>query len=86
MNKYEHEGVVYVEPETAQDVTDEILEIAEDVHDSYFDDESPIDWEDFIDRMVKQGYLKDGTKLEFETYDNPAISKIKKHIREYRRA
>jgi hypothetical protein len=81
----EYKGVTYVSPETAADVTDEMLEMAEDISESWFGDEERIDWEEFIDRLCSQGYLKDGTKLDFEEYDNAAINKIKKHIREYRR-
>lgn len=85
MKRYEHNGMTYVEPETAADVTEEMLGLAEDTHDSWFDDGEPIDWEEFIDRLCKSGYLADGTRLEFETYESPAINKIKKHVRAYRR-
>ena len=81
----EHKGVTYVSPETAADVTEEILQLAEEISESWFGDDERIDWEDFIDRLCNEGYLKDGTKLDFEEYDNAAINKIKKHIREYRR-
>lgn len=84
MKRYEHDGVTYVEPQTAGEVTDEMLALAEETHDSWFDDGGPIDWDEFIDRMVGYGYLSDGTRLEFDTYDNPAIRKIKRHVREYR--
>jgi hypothetical protein len=81
----EYKGVTYVSPETAADVTDEILSLAEDTAESWFSNEERIDWEEFIDRLCNEGYLKDGTRLEFEEYDNAAINKIKKHVREYRR-
>lgn len=85
MKEYEDAGIRYVEPETANDVTPEMLTLAESIYDGYFDDEERIDWEEFVDRLVKEGYLADGRQLEFETYDSPAISKIRRHIREYRR-
>jgi hypothetical protein len=85
MNIYEFEGVTYVEPVEVSDVTEEILRLAEETHDSYFDDEAKIDWEEFLDRLVSDGYLADGTRLEFDTYDNPAVRKIQKHVREWRR-
>lgn len=78
-------GITYISPETASDVTEEILLIAEEISDSWFDADERIDWESFIDRLCKWGDLKDGTKLDFEEYNNEAINKIKKHIREYRR-
>lgn len=81
----EHDGVTYVSPETAEDVTEEILQIAEETYDGWFDDDQPIDWEEFIDRMCKEGYLSDETRLEFEEYDNPAVRKIQRHVRAYRR-
>lgn len=80
-----HDGVTYVSPETADDVTDEMLTIAESISDGYFPEEERIDWEEFIDRMCGEGYLDDGTRLEFEVYDNPAIDKIKRHVRNYRK-
>lgn len=85
MKRYEVEGQVYVEPETAAEVTEEILTLAEGTYDGWFDDEEKIDWEEFVDRLVKEGYLADGSHLEFDTYDSPAIRKIQRHIREYRR-
>lgn len=85
MKRYEHAGQVYVEPETAVEVTDEMLSLAEDTC-TWFDDDAPIDWEEFIDRLSEEGYLADGSRLDFETYDSPAINKIKRHVREYRRA
>lgn len=84
MKTYVHDGVTYVEPHDAADVTDEILRLAEEVYDGWFDDDEPIDWEEFIDRLCKMGYLADDTRLEFDTYDCPAVSKIKRHIRNYR--
>jgi 3-hydroxyacyl-CoA dehydrogenase len=80
------DGQTFVSPEVAEDVSDEMLTLAEQVCDGYFDDDERIDWEEFIDRMCKEGYLDDGTRLEFQEYDNPAISKIKRHVRNYRSA
>jgi len=85
MKRTTFDGVIYVAPDEASDVTDEMLNLAEETHDGYFDADKPLDWEDFIDRLCKEGYLSDGTRIEFEVYDNPAIRKIKKHVRAYRR-
>lgn len=84
MNTYVDNGVTYVEPHDAADVTDEMLGLAEEVYDGWFDSDEAIDWEEFIDRLCNMGYLADGTKLEFDTYDCPAVNKIKRHIRNYR--
>jgi hypothetical protein len=78
-------GVIYVAPEESSDITPEILRLAEETHNSYFDDGKPIEWDDFIDRLCSEGYLSDGTRLDFDTYDNAAVRKIQKHVRAYRR-
>lgn len=79
------DGQVFVSLETAGEVTEEILAIAEETYDGWFDDDQSIDWEEFIDRMCAEGYLADGSRLEFEEYDNAAIRKIQRHIRAYRK-
>lgn len=71
------------EPKEAKDVTPELIKMAEEVSDYWFTEDGPIDWEDFIDRlsvvMDQEGWV------EFREYDSPAIRKIQRHIREYRR-
>lgn len=84
MKSYELDGVLYIEPESAQEVTEEMLRIAEETFDGYFESDERIDWEEFIDRMVAYGYLADDARLEFSVYDSPAIRKIQKHVRRYR--
>ena len=71
---------------TAKDVTPEILAVAEDVFDGWFDNDEPIDWEDFIDRLADPSGLNDkgAGAFDFDHYDNPAVQKIKRHIRKYR--
>lgn len=67
----------------ADEVTPEILEVAETTDEWYSD--QPIEWEDFIDRMDGT-ILRDGTVLDMgPTIDSPAIRKIKRHIRDLRR-
>lgn len=84
MKRWDLDGVTYVQPETAGEVSEEMLTLAEETFTDWFDTGEPVDWAEFIDRMLSYGYLSDGTRLEFDTYDSPAIRKIKRHVREYR--
>lgn len=69
----------------ANDVTENVLESAEKVYDGWFADADRIDWDDFIFRLENRG-LEDGTELDFgDSILTPAIEKIKRHIRTYRR-
>lgn len=72
--------------EDAEDVTPEILEVAEETFDGWFDNDGPIDWEDFLDRMADPyGYNDKGAPaFDFEEVDNPAIRKIQRHVRKYK--
>lgn len=76
-------GVTYRYPTEAADVTPEMLTMAEDIYDGWFDGDERIDWEEFFDRMAKWSLLED-PPWEFDEYDNGAIRKIQKHIRAYR--
>lgn len=67
---------------TAEDVTPEILAAAEEVESGWFGDR-PIDWDDFIDRLCAE-YGGDDS-FDIDQYDNPAIRKIQRHIRQMRR-
>lgn len=70
--------------ESAEDVTQEILDIAQDVEEGWFGDEPKIDWESFLDRMDGTT-LASGFELDLgNDADSPAIRKIKAHIRELR--
>jgi hypothetical protein len=71
---------------TADDVTPAILEAAEANADAWFSDEDgPIDWEEFIDKMADpEGYGNAG-KFDFDFMDSPAVQKIQKHVRAYRK-
>lgn len=64
---------------TEQDVTDEILEMAEETVD-WFDDEPTMPTEEFIDRMFRHT-----TSVDIEDYDNEAARKIMRHARKIRR-
>lgn len=73
---------------TAEDVTAEHLTWAERVSDVYFPDEdAKIDWEEFVDQYADpNGYNDAGVPaFDIDEYDNPAIRKIQKHVRAYRR-
>lgn len=67
----------------AEDVTDRVLELAEEVYDGWFDGEDRINWEEFLDRLCRWGLLEP-EPWEFEQYDTPAERKIRRHIKEYR--
>jgi len=64
---------------TADDVTPEILEAAEQTSEWF---EGRIEWDEFIDKLATTYGPPD---WDIEEYDNPAIRKIKRHVREYRR-
>lgn len=69
---------------TAEDVTDEILEIAVNITDGFYAGDS-IDWLDVWDRMDNVE-LTDGTRLDVgEDVDTPALRKIKNQVRHLRR-
>jgi hypothetical protein len=71
------------EVRTAEDVTDEVLEIVQGIVEGWYD-ERPIDWEDVWDRMEKS-VLDDGRGIDMgEDLGSPAILKIKKEIRKWR--
>jgi hypothetical protein len=78
------EGTVFFYPTEAADITPKMLELAEEVNDSWFDSDEPIDWEEFIDRLCQWSVMQE-PKWEFDDYCNPAVEKIKRHIRAYRR-
>ena len=79
------DGKTYHYPTEASDITPEILTMAEEVYDGWFDGDEPIDWEEFLDRMA--GYsLQEDPPWEFDSTDNAAVRKVKRHIREYRRS
>jgi hypothetical protein len=65
--------------QSANSVTAVVLANAEYVVDGWYP-EGPIDWDDFIDRLVA------GTDYDIEDMDSPAVRKIQRHIREYRRS
>lgn len=77
----------YVILTTREDVSEEVLRVAEDIFDGWFSDAARIDWQDFLDRM-------DGTHLDGhggreldlgDQADSPAIRTIKAHINRIRR-
>lgn len=76
---------VYVEVVTVEQVTDEILTAAEDIHNGWYASETRVDWTDLWDRL-------DGTTLDSGAIvdlggdmGSPAILRIKKHIKAYRK-
>lgn len=67
----------------ADEVTDEILEAAQEVYNGWFAKGSRINWVDFLDRL--DGIpLEGGGKLNLAgSLVSPAIKRIQAHIREY---
>lgn len=78
--KQTSDGMVYHVLEDAADVTPEVLDDAAEILDGWFSNDEWIDWEDFIDRLAKRG-SHSTPPYDFEEYDNPAVSKIKRHVR-----
>jgi hypothetical protein len=71
------------EVRTAEDVTDEVLEIVQGIVEGWYD-EGRIDWEDVWDRMEKS-VLDDGRGIDMgDDLGSPAIKKIKSEIRKWR--
>jgi hypothetical protein len=73
-------GQRYRQLVSVDDVDQSVLDAAESVLDGWFADQERIDWEEFIDRLEK--YLPDN--YEIPEYDNPAVRKIQRHIRQLR--
>lgn len=61
------------------DVTPTILEAAESIADGWYSDR-PIEWDDFLYRLELHGEVDLGTSMT-----SPAIKKIQRHIRAYRK-
>jgi len=74
-----NDGQRYRQLVSADDVDDVVLKAAEETAEWFVD--RPIDWEEFLDRM-EESYLPDD--YEIPSLDNPAVRKIKRHIREIR--
>jgi len=68
----------------SSDVTPEILNDAEEVYSGWFADELRIDWDEFIDRLGDKFGPYGNPPYDFEEYDNPAVRKIQRHVRELR--
>jgi len=75
--------VSYTRVHGADDVTDEIIGIAQSVYAGWYGDGQRIDWEDLIDR-VDGAELGHGTRLDLgDAMDSPASKKIKSEMRSY---
>lgn len=65
------------------DVTDEVLRMAEETFESWFDDDQPIDWDGdgygFWARLESDHEIELGPQI-----DTPAMRKIQRHVRKYR--
>ena len=71
----------------ASDVTQEVLEVAENLFCDWFDDGGPIDWERYWERFEDYELpSKKDTRFDFgPQLDTPAMRKIQKHIRAYKK-
>ncbi|WP_274916813.1 hypothetical protein [Streptomyces sp. WZ-12] len=68
---------------TAEDVTEEILEIVQGIVEGWYN-EGPVDWENVWDRMEKYS-LEDGRGIDMGgDLSSPAIRKIQREIRKWR--
>ena len=63
---------------TSNDITEDVLRQAEEIHDGWFDNDEPIDWENFWDRLEMWGY-------SISDLTSPAAQKIQRHIRKFRK-
>jgi hypothetical protein len=68
---------------TTDDVTESILRIAEQVFEDWFDFDEPIDWDD--DSYGFWTRMEDHDIDLGEQLDTPAMRKIQRHIRKYRK-
>lgn len=80
----------YTEIRTADDVTEEVIQIALDIADGWYQT-GRIDWDDLIDR-IEGNELDDGSVIDFgdgldddKTNTSGAIRKLKALIRKHRR-
>lgn len=80
----------YAEIRTADDVTEEVTQIALDIADGWYQT-GRIDWDDLIDR-IEGSELDDGSVIDFgdgldkdKTNMSGAIRKLKALIRQHRR-
>jgi hypothetical protein len=65
---------------TAADVTEDVIGAAVETFNGWFDDDEPIDWEDFFARMERHHPFDFGDQM-----DTPAMRKVQRTIRAYRR-
>lgn len=84
MGKYRY--MVVKELSSAEDVTPAILRDAEELHDGWFANEPRVDWEAFIDRLSDTYGPHSEPPYELLEYDNAAIRKIQRYVRELRRS
>jgi hypothetical protein len=75
----------YIDVIEVEDITDEIIEVVYSVVDGWYSD-GRIDWEDLLCR-VETTPIEDGRKINFgDSLDSPAIRRIKRLVREYRKS
>ena len=73
-------GVQYTSPKTAEDVTEEMVDLVRNILDGWYQD-TRINWGDVWDR-AEGTELADGTRLDMGTdLMSPALKEIKRQIR-----
>lgn len=73
----------WVEVLRAEDVTDEVLEAVDSIHDGWYSS-GRIDWQDFLERM--EGVTVAGGRIDLgNDTASPAIAAIKAHVRQLRK-
>lgn len=70
---------------TVDDVTDEIIAMAQEIYAGWYNNSQRIDWDNFLDRL-DGSQLEDGSIVDLgNDMGSPAIRKIQGEIRAYRK-
>jgi hypothetical protein len=67
---------MWIQVQTKEQVTEQVLEAVEEVFDGWFADEPRIDWQNFIDRLEVRYEYDMGSSM-----DSEAIKAIKKYVK-----
>lgn len=71
-------------PRTAEDVTEELVQLAVDIVDGWYS-EGRIDWEGVYDRLERNRTLEDGRGIDLGTdLGSPALAALKRRVRDAR--
>lgn len=70
---------MWIQVQTKEQVTEQVLEAVEEIFDGWFADEPRIDWQNFIDRLEVRYEYDMGSSM-----DSEAIKEIKKYVKKLR--